>query len=56
MQSKAQDYKETISFYIGFYSYNVLPRKQRNWKFIYLASIKINEELSATVAEGSIFN
>lgn len=46
--------EKTAPFYTGIYSYHVYPRKQKNWRFIYLASIKIKEELSASVAERSV--
>lgn len=39
----------------AFNSYQVFPRKQRNKRVIYLASIKTKQELSARMAENSIF-
>ena len=40
--------------YIDIYSYYVFPRKQRNWRFVYLASINFKYKLPASVTEGSI--
>lgn len=48
--------KQLLLSISAFYSYKVFPRKQRNWRFIYLVSIKMKKALSASVAEEPIFS